>query len=46
MNQFFANFNKFDEGAPDEDCFATNAYNRNNLYSDLMNQTPEEREYW
>ena len=46
MNQFFQNFNKFDEKANDQDCFATNAYNKNNFYSELMHQTPEQREYW
>ena len=32
--------------ANDEDCFATNAYNRNNLYSDLTTGKAEEKSDW
>jgi hypothetical protein len=31
---------------PDEDEFATNTYNKNSFYSDLMFQKPEQRSDW
>jgi len=46
FGNFFANFNKIDKNEPDEEDFATNTFNRNNLYNDLMFQKPEEKSDW